>query len=302
MRIVLRIPQEPFLRLRNESAADRIPKIGNLLVFWLVLSLSVLAESGAVMLFRAIRAGVTGETEMPALVQLYLLLYLTLLTTAACYAYCRFAEKRSNASLGITKKHLLPKYIGGLLLGTAMLAATVLLSTGFGGMRYEGTAGSVPVGSMTALVIGWMLQGFSEELSFRGYLMMTVGVHSKPLTAVSVSALFFAAAHLFNDGISPLACCNLFLYGVLMSMLFLRSRSIWLPAGLHSAWNWAQGNLFGIKVSGIDCGVTVFRFAQNDGQTLLNGGAFGIEGSIFLTGLLVVGILLTALTTEPKKS
>jgi hypothetical protein len=62
---------------------------------------------------------------------------------------------------------------------------------------------------------------------------------------------------------------------------------------MHGAWNWTQGNFFGVAVSGQQVSDSVFTFTANPGSAdLITGGAFGIEGSLVCTLVYAVGIAI----------
>ena len=81
---------------------------------------------------------------------------------------------------------------------------------------------------------------------------------------------------------------NLTLFGVFASVYFIKSGNIWGVGALHSIWNLAQGNIYGIRVSGIVTECSVFASAPSEGGFLLNG-AFGLEGGLAVTIVLLAG-------------
>jgi len=117
--------------------------------------------------------------------------------------------------------------------------------------------------------------------------------------AVILNALFFAALHLGNSGISALAFVNLTLFGVFASVYFIKRGNIWGIGAIHSIWNFVQGNFYGIKVSGMESSCSVFASAMTEGRDLIHGGAFGLEGGLAVTLVLVAGTLF--LLTKPAK-
>ncbi|MBR3267637.1 MAG: CPBP family intramembrane metalloprotease [Oscillospiraceae bacterium] len=227
-----------------------------------------------------------------------LMLFLTAVSITLTFLYCRLIERRSARSLGITKQHFLPDYLLGFFIGTGMMAASVFLALAGGAVRFCGISKQIPGGMILLFLAGWIIQGFSEELTFRSFLMMSAGTYHTPVTSVFVSSLLFAAAHLANDGISIPAFLNLFLFGVLTALIFLRTDSIWCGAALHSFWNMAQSNFFGLKVSGLDIGASILSFEQTDGKALLNGGGFGLEGAVGTTAVLLAAISLVFLMKQ----
>ena len=79
--------------------------------------------------------------------------------------------------------------------------------------------------------------------------------------------------------------------GILLAAAFLFTRRLWFPMGMHFAWNFTQGAVFGVAVSG---GATsgLFR-GELSGPAWFSGGAFGAEGSLVAVVLCAsVGIVL----------
>ena len=84
-----------------------------------------------------------------------------------------------------------------------------------------------------------------------------------------------------------------------MALYLLKTDTVWGVAGIHGAWNFAQGNLFGILVSGQPSGTSLMTFLPQGDQSWLSGGSFGIEGSIMTS--LVLLLLIVYLTYQLKK-
>ncbi len=110
--------------------------------------------------------------------------------------------------------------------------------------------------------------------------------------ALLISALLFGAMHFANPGFSPVAAAGLLAAGVLLGAAFVAARSLWLPIGLHLAWNFTETGIFGGATSGHDelAGLFATRFS---GAPLLTGGEFGPEAS--LTGVIVVTLAAAAM-------
>ena len=225
-----------------------------------------------------------------------------LLSTVICILLTllmtRFAENRPARTLGLLKNGLAAHYLTGALSGFAAFAGAVGMAWGLGALQYAGISGEIPWKTLALLLLGWMIQGFSEEIAFRGWLMTSLGTHHGPAVTLTVSSVLFAAVHLGNDGISAMALLNLMLFGAFAGLYFMRTRNLWGCAAFHTIWNAVQGNFFGIKVSGIDAGLTVLRFDSVPGRAWLNGGDFGMEGGLAVTAVLIVGIALVWLLPE----
>lgn len=134
-----------------------------------------------------------------------------------------------------------------------------------------------------------------EELLFRGYLFQKLAAWRPDLALLSGS-LLFAAAHVGNRAITPVATMNIALAGLLLSLAWMRYRRLWLPIGMHYGWNVISGQLLGYPVSGMDV-PSAFYQASVRGPEWLSGGRFGIEGSLAMTGceVIAIGILIRLL-------
>lgn len=291
----LRETEPVFERIRQDPRARAIKNIFLLvLLFVLFFFADQLLTLGALTLLAQHRAEQSGTPYYMHFGQRELIemLFLTSICIAMSLICIRLIERRRLRTAGLTRQHMLRDYAVGAAVGTGMMSAAILLSWAGGGLQLIGANGSVPWGTLLLFLLGWMVQGFSEELNFRGFFMMTLGTHHKPVTAVTVSAVLFAAAHLGNDGIALFPVVNLTLFGLFAALYYLRTDSIWGIAAVHSMWNAAQGNLFGLKVSGIDIPATLLRFEQTAGRTWLNGGDFGPEGGAAVTVVLAAGVLI----------
>ena len=119
-----------------------------------------------------------------------------------------------------------------------------------------------------------------------------------PVPAFAVAALVFGALHLANPGATALAGATVTAAGLMFCALYALTGRLWVPIGLHLAWNFAQGSLFGAVVSGNGLGDSIaVSTARPGAATWLTGGTFGPEGSIFallLVGAVTVGALWLA--------
>lgn len=119
--------------------------------------------------------------------------------------------------------------------------------------------------------------------------------------AIIINSVLFAALHLFNPGVTLIAVLNLVLYGVFVSVYMLRTNNTWGIGALQTVWNFAQGNIFGIYVSGLGVKNSVFSFVAKGSDILINGGRFGLEGGIAVTIKLCLGTVLTVVLTKSEK-
>ena len=165
---------------------------------------------------------------------------------------------------------------------TGVEFSTILTKTGDSGGMLLGLAGVLVV------LIGWLVQGGAEEVLTRGFLLPVFGVRFGLPFAILVSSVLFSSLHLFNENLSGIALLNLALFGVFACLYALREGSLWGICALHSSWNWVQGNIFGLPVSGTNSGSSLLSL-QLTGPDWWAGGAFGAEGGLAVTLVLLLG-------------
>lgn len=176
--------------------------------------------------------------------------------------------------------------------GMAFAAALIVVADGLivisSSLRHE-RGGGFP---WLELVLVFVPAALHEELVFRGYAYQKLRTWNRA-GAVVLSACVFAALHGGNAGVTPLAMANLLLAGVLLALAYERTRHLWLPIGIHLGWNLVSGPILGYGVSGYVAGATVFT-VRAAGPELVTGGAFGIEGSLWIAVVEVLGIIAVA--------
>lgn len=216
----------------------------------------------------------------------------TIAMTAVTLLFCRLIQKRKPDTLGFTKKGAGREYLIGLGAGFIMFSLAVLLCVLTGALRIEGISETFSAGMFVLFLFGYMIQGMGEEVLCRGYIMVSIGRRYSMWVAVLSNSLIFAALHLLNAGISVLAFVNLTLFGVFASLYFIRRGNIWGIGAFHSIWNLVQGNFWGLRVSGMVTDCSIFRSTMSEGKSIINGGAFGPEGGLAVSVVLLVGICL----------
>lgn len=144
------------------------------------------------------------------------------------------------------------------------------------------------------LVIVWfgifLIVAFVEEVMIRGYFLHIFMERYTPLASVGITSLLFGSMHFLNPSFGWIGFVNILLAGLLMGLIFFVRQTIWLPLGVHFGWNFVQGTVLGFHVSGIE-GDAIFRH-NLQGDSLLSGGEFGLEGSLITTGVCLGVIIL----------
>jgi membrane protease YdiL (CAAX protease family) len=225
------------------------------------------------------------------LVSSFLLVYFIL------WAWVKLFEKRPFWTMGYEIKNAAYQYARGLIFGTLIFAGAVIILAGFGSVSFEQGAparqGFAALGGVLLVLVGWIVQGGSEEILMRGWVLPVIGARYKPWIGLLVSSLIFSLLHGLNPGLSVIALVNLALFGVFTGLYAMREGSLWGVSALHSVWNWVQGNFFGFQVSGLDAkGGTLINLMET-GADWFTGGPFGPEGGLAVTIVLAIGILIT---------
>lgn len=195
----------------------------------------------------------------------------------------RFGEGRSPREIALTPAPV--QLLIGVVLGLAMFALVMAVMMAFG-LYDVALVGPASAWRAAGLAIE---AGVVEELMIRGIVLRLLWRAFGPVPAFVISAALFGAGHLPNSASSIFAAlCIAIEAGVMLGALYALTGRLWMPIGVHIAWNFAQGYLFGAAVSGGDLGPAIARStARPDVPEWLTGGAFGPEGS--LPALVVCG-------------
>ena len=217
-------------------------------------------------------------------------LFLTIFVALIGYLFARKYQNRNKESLGLVKNS--KNYLKGIVSGIFMILSVVLLLKISGFAKFTINISQVSWPVFVIFILGWAIQGFEEELITRSILMNYFAVNNGVMGGIIINSLIFAILHLGNPAFGILPFINIMLIGIVFSLLFYISNDIFLPAAAHSFWNFAQGNIFGIEVSGMDeINNTIFK-TKLMGSDLISGGAFGFEGSIFVTLVEIIIIFV----------
>ncbi len=180
----------------------------------------------------------------------------------------------------------------GSVLGTASLLLAAFFAFAARGIRFSlDTAGVRPI-AQTLLIslLVFVFAAAAEEMLFRGYPLQTLTRARLAWLGVLLTSVPFAAVHLRNPNVVPgFTFINTALAGLWLAVAYLRTRSLWLPLGLHWSWNWVQASLLGLPVSGIErISPAPLLKAMNLGPDWVTGGAYGIEGGAACTLALLI--------------
>ncbi|MGW1677511.1 CPBP family intramembrane glutamic endopeptidase [Saccharopolyspora sp. NPDC002376] len=208
-----------------------------------------------------------------------------------------FKEQRPFGSVGFFPASRIGPH---LAIGAA--AAVVLVSVPVGVNLLSGqfdlaAVHTAQVGGAFIALIGFAVQASTEEVITRGYLMQVTYRKWGLTAAIAFQAVVFALLHGINPNVSVVALINILLIALLLAFWALAEGGLWGVCAFHTMWNWFQGNVYGIEVSGMGVQTTMLSIGGTPGSAdLLTGGSFGIEASLLVTAVLTIGAVLAALT------
>ena len=208
------------------------------------------------------------------------------------YLCARVIEGLPWRSLGLTfHAGWFRDLLVGSAVGFATLIVAVAIATTARGLTFSLNR-TDPMSILTsALGSGALLfvAALAEEAMFRGYVLQTLARAKLAWLGVLLTSVPFGLAHLTNPNVvAGFTMANTVLAGVWLATAYLRTRSLWLPLGVHWVWNWALGWFFGLPISGINLVAHPLLNANDTGPFWLTGGSYGIEGGAACTVALIL--------------
>ena len=257
-----------------------------LVLLVIAIAMLTLGGLGTNLILRAVDGGHPHGVDWPGRI------VSTAMIVLVYWLFVRFVERRHTiAEFGWNGwlRELGAGWLGGFVLFTAVIAVIAAL----GGYRVLGTN---PASVMLVPLIVTICTGFTEEILLRGIFFRLLERLFGSWIALILSAALFGAAHLGNPNATVFAGFAIALEaGVMLAALYIVTRRLWAAIGLHAAWNFAQGAVYGVAVSG---------FKQDgllrpviSGADLLTGGSFGAEASlpsIIIDTLFGIALLVIA--------
>ncbi len=179
----------------------------------------------------------------------------------------------------------------GFLIGAATLGFAIGIAALFGELRFTfNEAGTIPI--VRTLVVSFVVFALAaafEEVLFRGYILQTFARSGLGWFAIALTSVFFGIVHLNNPNANYVSAINTALAGVWFGLGYLKTGDLWFVWGMHLFWNWMQGAIFGIEVSGLTAIVHSPLLKESDhGPAWLTGENYGIEASIACTIALIL--------------
>ena len=190
--------------------------------------------------------------------------------------FVRWMERHWPADLPLGK--LVPHTLLGILVGfiIMVLVVSTIVAMGYATVTWRGFS----VEKQFSVFMMFLAVAVGEEMIFRGVIFRWIDERWNTWVALLISAILFGWMHISNDNATWWSSLAIAVEaGLLLGAAYKWSGSLWVPIGIHWAWNYTQGNIFGLAVSGSDAGETMLTTIVN-GPDIITGGAFGPEASI----------------------
>ncbi len=278
-------PVEPGVPGRRSSALHLFALLRLVVFFVVLLAGDVAAQLALGWAFRHAPAGAADGVALGSAIALAAALI------GLYIALVRVMEHRRAGELVPGARRAL----GGALLGVALFVAVIGLIRAAGGAELHGLSARFdPVPMLSAA----LLAAVGEELAFRGGVFRILEESRGTTVALVLSAALFGLMHALNPGATVVSTIAIAVEaGVLLGAAYALTGNLWLPIGLHLGWNFTEGGIFGVSVSGGAPGKGLIGVTLA-GPKWLTGGAFGPEASAvavavcFAAALVLIGVIL----------
>ena len=206
--------------------------------------------------------------------------------------FVKYFEKTTFEYFGFSKENNLEaiKVGAGLAIFSIVGVVAILLMSNNISLSLSK---DLKIGIIIILTILVLMQGFLEEVVFRGYLMTRLAAKKGKWIAILLSSIFYLVFRMSNPTTSKIDLLNIFLISVVMSLLYWYFDNVLVIAIFHAFWNCISGLVFGFNLSGIKVSDSIFVVKAISDKQILIGESYGIEGSIIATVFFaILGLLV----------
>ena len=251
--------------------------------------LAVLAIAAAATLVQLVAGGLIEALDLGPRGE-FTLWFVVPLVIAVHFVYIgfvRLVERRPATEL--SGRGAVGETGAGIAVGAGLQAACVGAVAALG---YFQVTGSNPVSVVAPTFALAVASGYVEEVVFRGVLFRIVEESLGTWIALALTSLLFGFAHMSNPNATVFSSFTIAMEaGVLLGAAYVLTRRLWLAVGIHFAWNFTQGGIFGVRISGL--AADGLLESELSGPAFLTGGEFGLEASVFALALGTgTGVLL----------
>lgn len=218
----------------------------------------------------------------------------------------KYIEHNKISTMGLTsigRKSVIKNYLIGMGTGFVLISSVYLILIVTGQVSIRGFAlnlESLPL--FMAYILMWIPQGATEEIMFRGFMLPRVASRFGIVFATFFSSICFGIMHSSNSGFTFVALFNLILIASLFAYIAYKCGHIYVVCAMHTVWNFCQGNVYGLEVSGQASAASVLSSSYSSRSLdLLTGGSFGPEGGLAVTVVISLAFIVAFYVFEIRK-
>jgi len=266
---------------------------GKILAYFLVLGM--LGAGVVELLLPAM--GLSLDKPGPAPQVLFLAGFNFVIMSIPAFLMAALLDRKSPVAMGLGSSNAILDALTGGVVGIFIFVLALAGAFLGGWAKLNPDLSGLSMGVMGVGALAMMLVAAGEEIMMRGYVLQELMGKFSTTASVLVSSIIFTAMHagaLLRSDLALVGALNIFGASVLLSLAYLATRSLWLPIGIHFGWNFAQGPLLGINVSGFDFAAD-WHPVTLSGPEMMTGGSFGFEASLLGLAGPLVGILMMVL-------
>lgn len=213
-------------------------------------------------------------------------------------------EHRSVGEYGLPlRKSAISKFLTGYVLWGFLPLAILLAAMRSLGVFYFGNL-SLHGAQIIIWGLVWgfifLMVGFFEEYTFRGYALHTLAEGIGFWPAALIMSLGFASVHMSNGGETKVGIIATAVFALFAAATLRRTGDLWLAVGAHAGWDWGQTYFFGVSDSGYQAPGHLLNPSQS-GPAWLSGGSVGPEGSVLTLILWAVMFVVFLLVYRGRK-
>ncbi len=228
------------------------------------------------------------EAKQTSIQQLIVSIFDLVGTFLVLWIFMKFVDKENFIELGFQTQNRLKEFSIGILIGL------IIMLTGYSLLIHFEEIFFIKVNfdfkELIISIILFTIVAIVEETLFRGYILKNLMCSFNKYIALVISSILFSLMHGFNPNVDLFSLFDLFLAGIVLGLSYIYTKNLWFPIAMHLSWNLFQ-TLLGFNVSGQDS-YSIIEFKTNE-SNLINGGAFGFEGSylsIIAEIITIIGI------------
>jgi uncharacterized protein len=203
------------------------------------------------------------------------------------YIFRRFIDRQSIMSMGFSLKNRFKDILFGFIVALSIIGGGSLILYYLNYIDF--LSARIDIYSLLLSFILFVMVALNEEILVRGYILNNLMSSMNKYWALLISATIFSLFHILNPHFSLLSMINIVLAGIILGSTYIFTKNLWFPISLHLFWNFFQGPILGYSVSSQK--TESLLKVKLLGNSSINGGEFGFEGSMVCTIMLVVAIV-----------